>query len=110
VTVADRELCAEIVKSGTWLYDGLVPTEVWIVKQNFEYYYEEAYSDEPEALNGDDGCFGIVYARKGAKIGRGPERMSLADAVSAAEKVTPGLVWDDQRVAEGGYDGLGQLT
>jgi hypothetical protein len=44
--MAERELYAEIVKSGTWLYDGLVPADVWIVKQNFEYHYEEEYSGE----------------------------------------------------------------
>jgi hypothetical protein len=97
-TVADRKLHAEIVKSGTSLYDGLVSTEVWIVKQNFEYHYEEDYPDGPEALNGDGECFGIVYARNGTKISRGPERMSLAEAVSAAEEMTPGLVWDDHLI------------
>jgi hypothetical protein len=96
--VADRKLHAEIVKSGRWLYDGLVPTEVWIVKQNFEYHYEEDYPDGPEALNGDGECFGIVYARKGTKISQGPERMSLAEAVSAAEEMTHGLIWDDHLI------------
>jgi hypothetical protein len=69
-----RELYAEIVKSGTWLYDGLIPSEIWIVRQNFEYHYEEG---------------------NGAKIGRGREKMSLSEAVHAAEEGTPGLIWDD---------------
>jgi hypothetical protein len=42
--MAGRELYAEIAKSGTWLYDGSVPSEVWIVKQDFQYHYEEGYS------------------------------------------------------------------
>jgi hypothetical protein len=49
--MSERELHAEIVKSGTWLYDEQVPSEVWIVKQDFEYHYEEDFSDGPEQLN-----------------------------------------------------------
>ncbi len=48
--MAEKTLNAEIVKSGTWLYDSLVPHEVWIVRQNFDFYYEEGYEDHPEAL------------------------------------------------------------
>jgi hypothetical protein len=64
-SMAERELYAEIVKSGTWLYDGLVPADVWIVKQNFEYHFEEEYSGEPEKLNEDSECFSVVIARNG---------------------------------------------
>ena len=98
--MAERKLYAEIVKSGTWLYDGLVPSEVWIVKQNFEYHYEEEYAEEPEKLNEDGECFGVVIARDGAKIGRGSEEMSLAEAISAAERAISGLTWDDHLLQE----------
>jgi hypothetical protein len=93
--MAERELYAEIVKSGTWLYDGLVPSEVWIVKQNFEYHYEEGYSEEPEKLNEDGECFSVVIARNGTKIGRGTEEMTLVEAIAAAERGIAGLTWDD---------------
>jgi len=49
----ERKLNAEIVQSATWFYDGLVPAEVWIVKQNFEYHYDvntRAGDDNPEIL------------------------------------------------------------
>ena len=91
----NRELYAEIVKSGTWLYDCSVPSEVWIVKQNFEYHFEEDYADEPEKLNGCGECFAVVIARNGEKIGRGSEEMSLEDAIVAAESLVSGLTWDD---------------
>jgi hypothetical protein len=94
-SMADRELHAEIVKSGTWLYDGSIPSEVWIVEQNFEYHYEEEYSEEPEKLNEDGECFSVVIARNGTKIGRGSEEMTLAEAVVAAERAMPTLKWDD---------------
>jgi hypothetical protein len=49
----ERELCAEIVQSGTWLYDNQVLSEVWIVKQNFEFHREPDFPDGPEELNAD---------------------------------------------------------
>jgi hypothetical protein len=98
--MAKRKLYAEIVKSGTWLYDGLVSSEVWIVKQNFEYHYEEGYAEEPEKLNEDGECFGVVIARNGTKIGRGSEEMSLVEAIASAERAIPGLTWDDHLLQE----------
>ena len=41
---------AQIVKSATWQYDGCVLHEVWIVKQNFDFYYDEVFEDAPEDL------------------------------------------------------------
>jgi hypothetical protein len=93
--MAERELFAVIVKSGTWVYDGLIPSEIWIVRQDFEYHYDEGFTDEPEALNTEGECYSVIIARNGVKIGRGPEKMSLSEAVCAAEEGTPGLIWDD---------------
>jgi hypothetical protein len=44
---------AEIVKSGTWQYDGCGGHEAWIDKQNFDFYYDEGFEDAPEDLNED---------------------------------------------------------
>jgi hypothetical protein len=105
--MSERELHAEIVKSGTWLYDEQVPSEVWIVKQDFEYHYEEDFSDGPEQLNSEGEAYQVVIARNGEMIGLGPARLSLADAVSAAEEViTTGVVWTNhvlQRLYGGRY-------
>jgi hypothetical protein len=38
----ERELCAEIVQ-----YDNQVVSELWIVKQNFEFHYEPDFPDGP---------------------------------------------------------------
>lgn len=46
--MSERELRSEMVQSGAWLYDNSVPTDVWVVKQNFEYWYEPDFSDTPE--------------------------------------------------------------
>jgi hypothetical protein len=87
--VSDRELRAEIVQSGTWLYANQVPTDVWIVKQNFEYHYEEDYADGPEQLNSDGEAFQVIMARGRRMISLGPARLSLFEAISAAEEVIP---------------------
>jgi hypothetical protein len=91
----------------TWLYDEQVPSEVWIVKQDFEYHYEEDFSDGPELLNSEGEAYQVVIARNGEMIGLGPSRLSLADAVSAAEEViTTGVVWTNhvlQRLYGGRY-------
>jgi len=95
---------AEIVKSGTWLYGGTAEYEVWIVKQNFEYNYEEEF-DAAERLNSDGEVFAVIYARNGAVVGQGPESMNLQDAVAAAESaISQGITWDNHRL-QPLYDG-----
>jgi hypothetical protein len=91
--MCERELWAEIVQSGTWLYDNQVPYEVWIVKQNFEFYYEPEYSDGPEELNSDGEAFQVVIAQAGRMISVGPARLSLSEAISAAEAICCKLNW-----------------
>jgi len=85
--MSERELCAKIVQSGTWLYAGEVLTEVWIVKQNVESLYEPDFDDGPEELNGDGETFQVVFARARQMISLGPARLSLLEAISAAEEV-----------------------
>jgi hypothetical protein len=85
--LSERKLCAEVVHSGTWLYDDQVLSEVWIVKQNFEYHYEPDFASGPEELNADGETFQVVIARDGRKIGLGPAKLSLPEAISAAEEV-----------------------
>jgi hypothetical protein len=64
-----------------------VLSEVWIVKQNFEFHYEPDFPDGPEELNADGETFQVVIARDGRKIGLGPARLSLPEAILAAEEV-----------------------
>jgi hypothetical protein len=85
--MSEREFRTEIVQSGTWLYAGEVLTEIWIVKQNFESWYEANFDDGPEELNEDGETFQVVIARARQMISLGPARLSLLDAISAAEEV-----------------------
>jgi hypothetical protein len=85
--MSERQLLAEIVQSGTWLYDNQLLSEVWIVKQNFEYHYEPDFPDGAEDLNSDGETFQVVIARDGRKIALGPAGLSLHEAISAAQRV-----------------------
>jgi hypothetical protein len=90
--MCERELQTEIVQSGTWLYADEVPTEVWIVKQNFAFYYEPDFDEEPEQLNQDGEAFQVVIARARHKLSLGPARLSMTEAISAAEEVIPAKI------------------
>jgi hypothetical protein len=90
---------AQIVKSGTWLYDGSVPHEVWIVKQDFDYYDDGGYEDEPESLNSDGEVFQTVIARDGKVTSVLPATYSLEDAITRARHTIPqDIEWDDHRL------------
>ena len=92
--MSERELWAEIVQSGTWLYGGEIVTEVWIVKQNFESLFEPGFNDGPEELNGDGETFQVVIARAHQMISLGPATLSLLEAISAAEEVvSTKIIW-----------------
>lgn len=94
-----KELRAEIVKSGRWRYDSTVVYEVWIVKQDFEYWYEEGF-DDAERLNGQGEVFAVLYANDGRLLrGNGSEHFSLEEAIeAAAQEVPQGIAWDDHRL------------
>ena len=98
--MAEKALYAEIVKTGTWLYDNQVPHEVWIVRQNFDFYYEEGYEDGPEVLNPEGELFNLVFAFDGNVRSVGPAAMSLEEAVTEANQrlAQHQLIWDDHRL------------
>lgn len=90
-SVPERELRSEIVQSGVWLYDNSVPTDVWIVKQNFEYWYEADFADSPEELDAEGHTFQVLFVRTD-RIIIGPARLSLAAAVDAAQERIKGKI------------------
>jgi len=89
--VSERELRSEIVRSGVWLYDNSVPTDVWIVKQNFEYWYEADFADGPEDLNEDGKTFQVLFVRGGRRT-VGLAKLSLDAAVTASEQTVAGQI------------------
>jgi len=95
-----KQLFAEIVRSGTWLYDNQVPHEVWIVRQNFDYYYEDGYEDGPEILNPNGEVFHIVFAFQGTVRSVVSAKMSLEEAICDAEQrlASHQLAWTNDRL------------
>jgi hypothetical protein len=102
--VPERELRSEIVQSGVWLYDNSVPTDVWIVKQNFEYWYEADFADEPEDLNDNGETFQVLFVR-GDRRTLGPAASSLAEAVTASELVVSTQISWTNHIRQGLFGG-----
>lgn len=78
-----------------------MPHEVWIVRQNFDDYYEEGYEDGPEELNADGEVFHVVIGTSNGYI-RDVEsaQMSLDRAILHAEEMLKAysLVWNSPRL------------
>jgi len=89
--MAEQDLCCEIVQSGQWLYDNSVPTDVWIVRQNFEYWYEPDFSNGPEQLNENGEIFQVLFVR-GDRRTLGPAKFSLEEAIASAEELIAGQI------------------
>lgn len=93
----------EIVRSGTWLYDGTAPRPVDIVALEFDFWYEIGRSDghlehgeTPQPL-GPDGCLYYVRFQHAGDSTTptwvdGSGYASLAEAVEAAEASAPGPI------------------
>jgi hypothetical protein len=97
----DRELKAEIVKSGTWVYGDSVIHEVWIVKQNFDFYYEEGFDSEPEQLNENGETYHVIFATAGRARSVTTARQTLAESIALAEEKLPqGITWLDHRIQD----------
>jgi hypothetical protein len=91
------ELKAKIVQSGTWLYDGLVPHEVWIVEQNFNYYDDKDYQDTP-CVGPEEIVYQILFAHEGQVLNISLISRSIDEAIRIAEEKCPDMVWDNHRL------------
>jgi hypothetical protein len=97
------DLEAKVVRVGAWLYDGIVETSVRIVRQNWDCYHEEGFSDEPPDLNAEGHAFYAVFGaplppEPGSQLQelRYPSRsrscLSLEEAVALAEATVGGSI------------------
>lgn len=60
-TLSQMEYWREIILSTTWLYDGSVPVQAYVVKQNFDPYYEEDYDPDLPVVNEDGESYSLVF-------------------------------------------------
>jgi hypothetical protein len=91
------ELKAQIVKSGTWAYDGTSLHEVWIVRQNFDFYDDEGYQDT-SCVSPDETVFQVLYAYDGEKQSVSRVCRSLEEAITLAEETCSKITWDNHRL------------
>ena len=93
------EETAQIVRSGTWLYDRRVLHEIWIAKQNFDFYFDEGFEDAPEDLNENGELFQVIFAKDGRVLTVGLAFHSAEEAIAKAHSLIPqGITWDDHRL------------
>ena len=82
------------------MYDGKIPYEVWVVKQDFDYHYEEGFEDGPEQLNTDGELYQVLIFRENEgwyPVGEG--NFTLSDAVRiTGERLVPTVIWNNQRL------------
>ena len=73
---------------------------MWIVRQNFDYYYEESYKDGPEELNSGGELFQIVFAFDGIVRSVAPAKLTIQEAVFDAESRLQDhqLTWSNHRL------------
>jgi len=93
----EQEYKVEVMRRGTWLYDGLIPMQVCILKQNWDIWYEEGYDTEPPYLNESGEVYYPAYggqASDGTYSRSGPY-LSLEEAVAGVEKLVGKVEWQE---------------
>ena len=87
----------KVIKSGTWLYDGQVEKFVLIIKQNWDYYYDEGYDTDPPDLNEAGDAYYLVYDspdEQGSFYTQSKTCLSLQEAIRLAEETIVGdICW-----------------
>jgi hypothetical protein len=92
----------EIVKRGTWRYDGKVTGFVWIVRQSWDYYYEDGFDLESPDLD-ESGTAHYVLSGFSPKMedhqSRSKTCLSLEEAMSTAKETLPEVEWFEDGIA-----------
>ena len=92
------EKIQSVVKKGSWFYDNSTRKEIRILKQNWDYYYEDGYSEGDPHLNKDGYSFYVVFdepSEDGTYSSRSETLYSLEEAVKYAnEKVIGEIIWE----------------
>jgi hypothetical protein len=90
----------QVLRHGSWLYDGTTKSDVWIVRQN---YFEghkitDEETDPAYPPTDAEGCFYFPeYRIPGAGAGSGGEVFGTAnEALGQAEKILgSSIIWDE---------------
>jgi hypothetical protein len=85
----------QIIKSGRWR-SGERAGFVWIIRQDWDYYYEEFY-DEPPDVNEEGFAFYVLFGTRDDIAecqSRSKTCLSEAEAVTEAEASFEAIDWD----------------
>ena len=89
----------QVLREGTWLYDGAVPCRVRVVGQDWDYYHEPGFDPEPPDLDAEGWAYYVMYGspvEPDAFAGRSRTCLSLKEAVALAERTLDGPIrWSD---------------
>lgn len=86
----------EVIRVGTWLYDGRVPAQLRIIRQEVSYGTGD-YEDPPDIREDREGpCFVIHWGSPGEQDtfkSRSASYPTIEDAVGAAEAMVHTIEW-----------------
>lgn len=88
----------ELVKTGSWLYDNQVLKSVWIIKQNWDYYYEgPEYTEGEPHLNKDGYAYYLVSDQfeDGRYAYRSETFYDIPEAMAVATNKFPSIKWKE---------------
>jgi hypothetical protein len=85
----------EIVKKGVWLYDNSIEMPVSIIKQNWDYYFEEGYTEGEPSLNSEAYAFYVVGEKQkgNSYVSRSKTFNTIEEAKAYAESNYNKLIW-----------------
>jgi hypothetical protein len=90
------ERIQSIVKKGNWKYANTVLKPVVIIKQNWDYYFEDGYTEGEPHLNSGGFAFYVVFdepLEDGSYMSRSETLYSLNEAVKFAENQVGEITW-----------------
>ena len=88
----------KILKKGVWVYDKQQELPVYIIKQDWDFYYESGYDDDPPDLNHEGEAFYVIYGEISdpKSCNRSATCLSLKEALLlASSKINSKINWLD---------------
>ena len=85
----------EVIRCGVWLYAGSIETPVYVIRQNWDYYFDDGYTDGEPSLNDDGEAYYLSYAGpQDGEFHRPFSRTCLSEyeAIQLAEELLAGGV------------------
>lgn len=93
----DKERNVQVMKTASWLYDESAKMTVKIIKQNWDYYYEEGQTDSLPNLNEQGEAYYVILDNSAkANPHRSRTCLSLSKAIQFAEEILQNrITWDN---------------